>query len=198
VSGITATGGIAIAVSADVAVVANIRRLFARVIEVFGQVEIVVNNAGPISAPKAVSEMTESDYDATLSGFCAWSILGNAGSRAPRVRRRKDYQYLQRDHRASSFFQFSLCGKQSRPGSFSSVLAAELAPRRITVNTVIPGAVETSMLRALPGELQRMLEPRTPLGLGQPQDIAELVGFLASDGARWLTNEKIRCDCGIR
>ncbi len=82
--------------------------------------------------------------------------------------------------------------------AFSAVLAGELVSRGITVNVVSPGAVETKMLRGLPKEFQETLAQRTPLGIGQPSDIAGIVSYLASDEARWITNEKIRCDGGIR
>jgi 3-oxoacyl-[acyl-carrier protein] reductase len=58
--------------------------------------------------------------------------------------------------------------------------------------------VETKLLRGLLKELQAGLEQRTPLGIGQPGDIAGLVAFLAGEEGRWITNEKLRCDGGIR
>jgi 3-oxoacyl-[acyl-carrier protein] reductase len=58
--------------------------------------------------------------------------------------------------------------------------------------------VETKLLRGLLKELQAGLEQRTPFGIGQPGDIAGLVAFLAGEEGRWITNEKIRCDGGIR
>jgi 3-oxoacyl-[acyl-carrier protein] reductase len=82
--------------------------------------------------------------------------------------------------------------------AFSGVLAVELAARRITVNTVKPGAIETKMLRGLASEVQKSLEERTPLGIGDPSDIAGMVAYLAGEEGRWITNEKIRVDGGIR
>jgi 3-oxoacyl-[acyl-carrier protein] reductase len=82
--------------------------------------------------------------------------------------------------------------------AFSAVLAAELAPRRITVNCVLPGAVETKLLRELPKEVQSAYVKRTPLGIGQPHEIAGVVSLLAGEEGRWITNEKIRCDGGAR
>jgi len=78
------------------------------------------------------------------------------------------------------------------------VLAAELVSRKITVNVVAPGAVETKMQRDLPQELQDAFAQRTPLGVGQPRDIAGVVAYLVSDEGSWITNEKIRIDGGIR
>lgn len=79
-----------------------------------------------------------------------------------------------------------------------SVLAAELAPRRITVNCVLPGGVETKMLRDAPKERQEMVERLTPLGIGQPRDIAGVVALLAGEEGRWITGERIRCAGGAR
>jgi 3-oxoacyl-[acyl-carrier protein] reductase len=95
-------------------------------------------------------------------------------------------------------FTATYVGSKAAMEAFSAVLAAELAPRGITVNTVLSGAVETKLLRDLPKEIVAGLEQRTPLGMGQPSDIAGLVAFLAGEEGRWITNEKIRCDGGIR
>ena len=78
------------------------------------------------------------------------------------------------------------------------MLAAELAPRGITVNVIAPGGVETKMLRSLPKEMVDILAQRTPFGIGQPSDIAGMAAFLASDEASWITNEKFRVDGGVR
>jgi 3-oxoacyl-[acyl-carrier protein] reductase len=86
---------------------------------------------------------------------------------------------------------------------FSLTLANELGPRGITVNTVSAGLTETKMFEDLaalwPPEVKMMLVQRTALGrLGQPQEVADVVAFLASDDARWVTGQNIRADGGIR
>jgi 3-oxoacyl-[acyl-carrier protein] reductase len=78
-------------------------------------------------------------------------------------------------------------------------LAQELGPRRVTVNSVLPGATDTD---ALAGQLslpeREELARRIPLGrLGRPDDIADVVGFLASDAARWVTGQAIRAGGGM-
>jgi 3-oxoacyl-[acyl-carrier protein] reductase len=95
-------------------------------------------------------------------------------------------------------FAAPYAGSKSALEAFSDCLAQELAPRRITVNVISPGAVETKMLRSLPGEVQGMLSQRTPFGVGKPSDIASMAAFLASDDGAWITAEKIRVDGGIR
>src|SRR5205814_878413 len=78
-------------------------------------------------------------------------------------------------------------------------LAVELGPRGITVNSVLPGATLTETLTAVqPEEAIQQAVARTPLGrIGQPEDIAEVVAFLASDAGRWITAEGIRAGGGL-
>lgn len=86
---------------------------------------------------------------------------------------------------------------------FTLVLASELAPRGITINTVSPGSTETVMLEKLlnenPDGMEAMFVQRTPMGrIGKPQEIADVVAFLASDDARWVTGQNLRVDGGFR
>ena len=90
-------------------------------------------------------------------------------------------------------------GAKAAVEQFARILAKEVAPRRITVNVVSPGFTETRMLLAtMDPATHRNLIEMTPLHrFGQPQEIAEVVGFLASDTARWITRQNIAVDGGI-
>jgi len=83
--------------------------------------------------------------------------------------------------------------------ALTRVWAAELGSRGVRVNAVAPGPVETDMAKAVLGpEVQKSLIARTPLGrIGQPEDIADAVAFLASDDARWVTGQTIHVSGGI-
>ena len=84
--------------------------------------------------------------------------------------------------------------------SFTRTLAAELGPRKILVNSILPGPVETEGTRALDNfdAFSAELLPRTPLGrVGQPNDIASVVSFLASDQAGWITGQVIPVAGGL-
>jgi 3-oxoacyl-[acyl-carrier protein] reductase len=85
--------------------------------------------------------------------------------------------------------------------SFTRTHAVELGPKNIRVNSVLPGPVETEGTQALPNFdwFRNEFVPRTPLGrLGQPDDIASVVSFLASDEARWITGQAIQVTGGLR
>jgi 3-oxoacyl-[acyl-carrier protein] reductase len=201
VAGIESKGGKATAVQADVMDVGDIRRLFRDTIARFGRVDIVVNNAGPspeARPPRSVADFTEEDFDAYLSGFARgpFFVMQEA------ARNISDHgRIINISSVATSLllpFTSVYAGAKAAMEAFSAVLAAELIQRGITVNVIAPGAVETKMLRALPKEMQDGFAQRTPLGVGQPRDIAGIVAFLASDEGRWITNEKIRVDGGIR
>jgi 3-oxoacyl-[acyl-carrier protein] reductase len=199
VSGIEARGGKAIAIQADVSVVAEIRRLFRESIAKFGRVDIVVNNAGPGGGtPRPVAEISEEEFDSMCSGFARgpFFVMQEA------ARNLADHgRIINISSAVSSLlppFTSTYAGAKAAMEAFSGVLAAELAPRGISVNVVAPGAIETKMLRDLPKEFQDVLIQRTPLGIGKPRDIGGIVAYLAGDGGDWITNEKLRIDGGIR
>ncbi len=199
VTGVEAKGGKAVAIQADCSVVTDIRRLFRDAIAKFGGVDIVVNNAGPEGGgPGPIAEMSEEQFDLYMSGFARgpFFVMQEA---ARHIRDRG--RVINISSSITSIlppFTSVYAGAKAAMEAFSGVLAAELVSRGITVNVVSPGAVETKMLRGLPKEFQEALAQRTPLGIGQPGDIAGIVSYLASEEGRWITNEKIRCDGGIR
>jgi 3-oxoacyl-[acyl-carrier protein] reductase len=198
VTGIEAKGGKAIAIQADVSAVSDIRRLFRETITKFGRVDIVVNNAGAFANPTPIAEVTEGDFDSTFAVFGRgpFFVMQEAARALPDGGRIINISTV--GTALLPPFTSTYVGSKAAVEAFSAVLAAELAPRQITVNCVLPGAVETKLLRELPKEVQSAYEQRTPLGIGQPRDIAGVVSLLAGEEGRWITNEKIRCDGGAR
>ena len=198
VTGIEAKGGKAIAIQADVSAVSDIRRLFRETITKFGHVDIVVNNAGDLANPTPIAEVTEDDFDSTFAVFGRgpFFVMQEAARALPDGGRIINISTV--GTALLPPLTSTYVGSKAAVEAFSAVLAAELAPRRITVNCVLPGAVETKLLRDLPKEVQSGYEQRTPLGIGQPHEIAGVVSLLAGEEGRWITNEKIRCDGGAR
>ncbi len=200
VAGIEAKGGKAVAIQADASSVADIRRLLRETIAKFGHVDIVVNNAGavPAAGPQPIAEITEDAFDAAfaLFGRGPFFVMQEAARVLPDGGRIINISIV-----ATLFlppFISTYAGSKAALEAFSGVLAAELASRQITVNCILPGAVETKAFRDLPKEFQDVNEQRTPLGIGEPRDIAGVAALLAGEEGRWITNTKIHCDGGIR
>ena len=202
VSGIEAHGGKAVAIQADMSRVAEIRRLFRETNIQFGHLDILVNNAATFIY-KPVTEVTEEEFDRVfaLNARGAFFTLQEAARVLPDKSRIINISTGGTTVGPPGLSVY--LGSKSALEEFTLVLANELGPRGITVNTVMAGITETKMLEDLfefwPPEMKTMLVQRTPLGrLGQPQDIADVVAFLVSEDARWITGQTIRADGGLR
>lgn len=204
VAAITSTGGRAMALQADVSQAADVARLLAQAHEAFGSLDILVNNAGVYQA-MPVAELTETEFHREINvnllgpllvirqslphfGPSGGSII-NIGSAASR------------SHPAGySIYAASKAGLDAVTG----VLAKELAPRNIRVNSVNPGATLSEGTRdaglyGVDSDIEKQLVAMTPLGrMGTPADIAKVVAFLASADAGWLTGEVILASGGLR
>ncbi|KQT18860.1 oxidoreductase [Methylobacterium sp. Leaf399] len=201
VAAITAAGGRAVAVQADVSKAAQAQALIEAAVEAFGRLDVLVNNSG-VYEFSAIEEVTEAHYrrlfDVNVLGVllatrAAARHLGEGGSI---VNISSAITHVNTP--AASVYS----GTKGAVNAISGVLANELAPRRIRVNVVSPGFVVTEGTHAagiVGSEMEAGLVAQTPLGRsGQPDDIASVVAFLASDEARWLTGEEITASGGIR
>jgi len=201
VDAITATGGRAIAVKADVSQAAQARGLVEAAVQKFGRLDVLVNNSG-IYEFAAIEEVTEAHYrrlfDVNVLGVllatqAAAKHLGEGGSIINISSAVTDVQTP-----TSAVYT----GTKGALNAISGVLANELAPRKIRVNVVSPGYVVTegTHTAGIAGsEMEAGFVAQTPLGRsGQPDDIAGVVAFLASDDARWVTGEVINASGGVR
>lgn len=192
-------GGHALCVRADVTRLDEIRSIFEHAEAKFGGTDIVVSNAGGAARLNAIAEVTEAEYDAatTLNAKAHFFVLQEAARR------------LRNDGRivviASSTTAMPYAGSATYAGAkaaaelYVRVLAKEVGARGITVNAVSPGPILTEVARAA-GALDRFdaAVKITPLGrLGEPEDVADVVAFLATHEARWLTGQNIRAGGGL-
>ncbi len=199
---ITTNGGKAIAVQANIAQKQDIDHLFAETIKAFKKVDILVNNAG-IYSFTPIEEITEEGFHKMFN----INILGLLlASQAAAKHFGKDGGSIINIGSVAGFSpsaNFSVySATKAAVYAITQSLAKELGPRKIRVNAVNPGLVETEGTQAgniTDSEFRRNIEQQTPLGrIGQPKDIAPAVSFLASDDAAWITGEALYISGGLR
>lgn len=202
VAAITGAGGRAIAVQADVSKAADVQRLFAETRRAFGALDVLVNNAGVFQFDPLES-VTEAEFhrqfDTNVLGLilCTQEAVKHFGPRGGSV------------INVSSVASFNpvpasviYSATKSAVDSVTRTLARELGARGIRVNAINPGAVETEgvhRIGMIGSDLQKDIEARTPLGrIGQPEDIAPIALFLASEDSAWMTGELLVASGGFR
>lgn len=202
VAEIAAKGGSAIAVQADMSKAADVTRLFDEAARAFGELDVLVNNAG-VYQFATLDEITEEHYRRQFDV----NVLG------PLLATREALKHFGPDggsvinissnastaaHPALSVYS----GTKAALDAITRSLAAELGPRKIRVNSVNPGVTDTEGLTTVGvrgSEFEQQLVASTPLGrLGEPEDIAKVALFLASDLSSWVTGAVILASGGQR
>jgi 3-oxoacyl-[acyl-carrier protein] reductase len=202
VTEITAKGGKAVAVQGDVSKAHDVTRIFAETKKAFGKLDVLVNNAGVYQfAP--LEEITEEHFhrifDINVLGLLlatkeAAKYFGpeggsviNIGSAVTAVKPPASAVYT---------------ATKGAVDSITGVLSKELGPKKIRVNSINPGMVETEGVHSagfIGTDFEKGLVAQTPLGrLGQPNDISPVAVFLASDDSGWLTGETLIASGGLR
>jgi 3-oxoacyl-[acyl-carrier protein] reductase len=196
VAGIEAKGGKAVAVQADMSKVADVRRLVQDTVRRFGRLDILVNNAG-MFLYKPLAETTEEEFDRmfALNAKGPYFALQEA---AKVIQDGGRIVNISTDGTHIGFAGATVyLGSKGALEQFTKGLAHELAPKGITVNTVSPGYTVTDMLPADP-TFRQMGEQASPIKrLGAPKDIADVVAFVVSEEARWLTGQNIHAGGGV-
>lgn len=196
VDGIKARGGNAIAIQADISKVEDVRRLYAEALQKLGHIDIVVNNAGILPPAVPVEKETEATWEAVfglLKG--TYFSMQEAARRLPNGGRIINLSSSTTRGWSPGYSIYA--GSKSAIEQFTRSLSRELGPRGITVNSVIPGLTDTDMVADYPPAVRESVAKNTTLGrLGQPRDIADVVAFLASDDARWITGQQVVANGG--
>lgn len=195
-------GGRAIAVQGNVAKKEDIERLFAEAKGAFGQIDILVNNAGVYDFIP-LEEITEAEFHREFDINVLGLLL--ATQEAARHFGASGGSVINVSSVTTSLTPPNSAiytGTKAAVDGITRTLAKELGPRKIRINAVSPGGVETEGFHALGvlgSDFEKQMIAQTPLGrLGQPQDIAPAVAFLASSEAGWITGETIRVAGGFR
>jgi len=202
VAEITRAGGKAVAVQGDVAKAADVERLFAETKKVYAKLDILVNNAGVYQfAPleEVTEELFHRQFNTNVLGLLqatreAAKHFGSEGGNVINI--------------SSVASQLGLPGSsvyaatKGAVDTITHVLSKELAAKKIRVNSINPGGVETEGTHAagiIGSDFEKQMIAQTPLGrLGQPEDIATIAVFLASEDSAWLTGEKLIASGGTR
>jgi 3-oxoacyl-[acyl-carrier protein] reductase len=202
VADIKAKGGKAIAVKGDVAKAADVRHLFDETEKAFGRLDVLVNNAG-IYQFQPLEDITEDEFHRLFNTNVLGTIL--ATKEAVKHFGASGGSVINISSVASEDAVPTASVYSATKGAVDAVtrvLAAELGPRKIRVNAIAPGGVETEGTHAagvVGSDFEKQMVARTALGrLGQPDDIARVAVFLASDDAAWLTGERLAASGGLR
>lgn len=200
VAEVEGAGGRATAVQADVANFDEAQALIKAAVAQYGQIDILVNNAGTTRDTLLMS-MKEAQWDAVLDVNLKSVFNCCKAVARPMIRRKKGGRII---NISSVSGLVGLPGQTNYAASkagmigFSKAFAKEVGSRQITVNVVAPGFIPTDLTAELPEEMQAWVLANTPLGrMGQPEEVAHLVAFLASGRAAYITGEVIRVDGGI-
>jgi 3-oxoacyl-[acyl-carrier protein] reductase len=198
VATIEQSGGRAVAVRADVTDRDELRELFDAAERHYGGLDIVVGNVGIARFGRLV-EFTDEDYELifTTNTRATFRTLREA---ANRVRDNGRIVVISSVAAAMHGPDSAVYGASKAAGdALVRALAKELGPRGITANSVLPGAVRTDALfEHRPAGVIEGIAARTPLGrIGEPDDIAEIVAFLCSDAARWVSGQALHAGGGM-
>ena len=196
VNAIVAAGGKAMAIQASLSRIEDIRRLFAETIDHFGQLDILVNNAGTgIVAP--IAQVTEEEYDKVfdLNVRGVLFALQEASRRMNNNGRIINISSTTTIHPEAGMAVYG--ASKAAIKLFTTVMAKEVGERGITVNTVMPGPTVPGMFGNMSPEVQQQAAASSPFNrVGTPQDIADIIAFLVSEEARWLTAQEICANGG--
>ena len=194
-----ALGVKAIAIQANVADPQACQDMVKTVLDTFDRIDILVNNAG-ITRDGLALQMKEADFDAVMDtnlkgAFCCCQAV---------------YRPMMRQRSGRIINMSSIVGLRGNPGQanycaskagligLTKSLAKELAARKVTVNAVAPGFIDTDMTAVLPEQAKQAMLATIPMAkLGQPEDVAHAVAFFASDEAAYITGQVLCVDGGM-
>jgi 3-oxoacyl-[acyl-carrier protein] reductase len=202
VAEITAAGGKAVAAQGDVSKSADVKRLFAGTLKEFGRVDVLVNNAG-VYQFAGLDEITEEQFHRQFNTNVLGLML--ATQEAAKHFGAEGGSVINIGSVVSSLTPPASVVYTATKGAVDAVthvLAKELGPKKIRVNSINPGMVETEGTHAggiIGSDFQKDAEAQTPLGrIAQPSDIAPIAVFLASADSGWLTGETLLASGGLR
>ena len=196
---ITAAGGRAAAVQADVGQPADVDRLVSASVEAFGKIDVLVNNAG-ITRDQLLMRMSEADWDAVIDTNLKSAFLVTKAVMRPMMRAR--YGRIVNITSISGVMgnagQANYSASKAGMIGLTRSVAREVASRNITCNAVAAGVIDTEIWAGVPQAAIDAMLQMIPAGRkGTPEDIAEAVAFLASEPSSYITGQVLHVDGGM-
>ena len=192
-------GGHAIAIQADVSESQEVDSMFKQVLDSWGRVDVLVNNAG-IDHDSLLLRMTEDVWDEVINTNLKGAFHCTKSALKSMVRNRwgRIINIVSVVGIEGNIGQSNYAASKGALIAFSRSIAKEVASRNITVNSVAPGYISTEIAGELSPEFREVILSRIPQKrFGSSEDIANVINFLASDDASYITGETIRVDGGI-
>jgi 3-oxoacyl-[acyl-carrier protein] reductase len=194
-----ALGVQAFAVQCNVSKADEVQDMVKQVVDTFGSIDILVNNAG-ITRDNLIMRMKEEDWDAVINTNLKGVFNTTKAATRPMMKQRQGKII----NVASVVGIMGNAGQANYVAAKAGVMgltkssARELAARNITVNAVAPGFITTDMTSELPEEVKEVMLKEIPLArFGRPEDVAQVVAFLASDASAYMTGQVLRVDGGM-
>lgn len=197
VNELKALGSDAMAIQADMADVPQIRALFENAHAHFGKLNILINNAG-VGWFNNIADITEDEYDRMFAVNCRGVFFAMQEA----ARRLADNGRIVNISSGVTILGSAgasiYAGTKAAIDQFAMAAAKELGKRGITANTVLAGLTATEMLdTVVPKDVQQMIAAGSPFGrIGQPEDVADVVCWLCTEEAHWITAQSIRATGG--
>lgn len=195
---IESLGGKAIGLQADISNLEQVEALFQSAVEQFGKVDIVVNNAG-INKDAMLHKTSDEQWDKVI----AVNLTGTFYMMREAAKRMRDQEAGRIINIASASWlgnvgQTNYSASKAGVVGMTKTATRELARKNVTCNAICPGFIDTDMTRGVPEKVWEMMVAKIPAGrAGKPEDVANLVAFLASDEAAYINGEVINVGGGM-
>lgn len=199
VAQITAAGNEAVAMQCDVSDFDACGELIARITADYGRLDVLVNNAG-ITRDGLLMRMSEADFDAVIDTNLkgAFHTIRHASRQFLKQRSGRIINIASVSGLLGNAGQANYAASKAGVIGLTKSVARELASRQITVNAVAPGFIATEMVDAMTDSAKAAMTDHIPFGrIGEPEEVADVVAFLASDAARYVTGQIIAVDGGM-